>query len=104
MKEFGDLTGRYYELFNYYGDEDAEEMVVLMASGAHSCREVVDYLRNHEKRKVGILKVTLYRPWSDKHFLEKIPKTIKRVTILDKTNEDGASANPLYLDCFKTLK
>ena len=90
-------TGRNYGLFDYYGAEDAERVVVAMGSVTEALEEVVDYL-NADGEKVGVLKVHLYRPFSKKHFLEKMPKTVKRVAVLDRTKEKGSFGEPLYED------
>lgn len=97
MKEISKLTGRDYGLFNYYGADDAEEIIIAMGSVTETIEEVVDYL-NAKNKKVGLLKVHLYRPFSKKHFLEAIPKTVKKIAVLDRTKEKGAIGEPLYLD------
>lgn len=73
-----------------------------MGSGANSCLEVVDFLRE-KGEKVGIVKVALYRPWSEKDFVDLLPKSVKRLCVLDKTREEGGVGNPLYLDVLATL-
>lgn len=97
MKEVSRRTGREYGLFNYYGASDAENVVVAMGSVTQAAEEVVDMLVN-KGEKVGLLKVRLYRPFSKKHFLETMPKTVKRIAVLDRTKEKGSLAEPLYLD------
>ena len=97
MKQISELTGRNYGLFNYYGDENAEDVIVAMGSVTETIEEVVDYL-NAKGEKVGLLKVHLYRPFSKKHFLDIMPKSVKRVAVLDRTKEKGATAEPLMLD------
>ena len=97
MKQISELTGRNYGLFNYYGDENAEDVIVAMGSVTETIEEVVDYL-NEKGEKVGVLKVHLYRPFSKKHFLDAMPKSVKRVAVLDRTKEKGATAEPLRLD------
>lgn len=97
MKQISELTGRNYGLFNYYGDENAEDVIVAMGSVTETIEEVVDYL-NAKGEKVGVLKVHLYRPFSKKHFLDAMPKSVKRVAVLDRTKEKGATAEPLMLD------
>ncbi len=74
-----------------------------MGSGADTTMNVVDAMAEHESRKVGLLKVTMYRPWSAKHFMEVIPESVKRITVLDKTSEGGAHGNPLFLDVVATF-
>ena len=97
MKEISRITGRDYKLFNYYGAEDAEDIIVAMGSVCETIEEVVDYL-NDKGEKVGLLKVHLYRPWAPEYMFEVLPKTVKRVAVLDRTKEPGAAGQPLYLD------
>ena len=97
MNEINKITGRDYKLFSYYGAEDAEHMIIAMGSVTETIREVVDY-QNKLGKKVGLLSVHLYRPFSAKHFLHAIPKTVKRICVLDRTKEPGANGEPLYLD------
>ena len=97
MKKVSELTGRNYGLFNYYGDENAEDVIVAMGSVTETIEEVVDYL-NAKGDKVGLLKVHLYRPFSRKHFLGAMPKNVKRIAVLDRTKEKGSAAEPLMLD------
>lgn len=97
LNEVSNLTGRKYGLFNYYGAEDAERVIVCMGSVTEAAEEVVDYL-TAKGEKVGILKVHLFRPFSSKHFLEAMPKTVKKIAVLDRTKEKGSLAEPLYLD------
>ena len=102
MDKINALTGRDYKLFNYYGAPDAEEVVVIMCSGAETVRDTVDYL-NANGRKVGMVQVHLYRPFSVKHFVEAIPATCKKVAVLDRTKESGSIGEPLYLDVQSAL-
>jgi pyruvate-ferredoxin/flavodoxin oxidoreductase len=97
MAEINKLTGRDYHLFNYYGAPDAEHLIIAMGSMCQTIEEVVDY-RNAHGEKVGLLTVHLYRPFSVAHFLKYIPKTVKKIAVLDRTKELGAQAEPLYLD------
>jgi pyruvate-ferredoxin/flavodoxin oxidoreductase len=97
MQEINKITGRDYHLFNYYGDEDATDVVIAMGSVSGVAMEVVDYLRKQGK-KVGYLQVHLYRPFDVNFFLSKMPSTVKRVAVLDRTKECGALGEPLYLD------
>lgn len=102
MDEISKITGRSYHLFDYYGAEDAERVIIAMGSVTEAIREVVDYLRA-KGEKVGLLSVHLYRPFSVKHFLGALPKTVKKIAVLDRTKEPGADGEPLYLDvksCF----
>jgi len=102
MDNFAKITGRQYKLFDYYGAPDAKRVIILMGSGAEAAQETVDYLLNKEE-KIGVLKVRLYRPWSAKHFLESLPKTVEKIAVLDRTKEPGALGEPLYLDVVSTL-
>lgn len=97
FNEISKLTGRKYGLFNYYGAEDAENVIIAMGSVTETVEEVVDYL-NAQGEKVGVVKVHLYRPFSKKHFLETIPATVKKIAVLDRTKEKGSIGEPLYLD------
>ncbi len=97
MRKISDLTGRDYQLFNYYGAPDAERVVVAMGSVCETLQEVVAYL-NARGEKVGAVQVHLYRPFSVKHLLAAIPETAKCVTVLDRTKEPGAIGEPLYED------
>ena len=103
MKQVGELTGRHYQPFDYYGCEDPEQVVVLMGSGAEAVEETIDYLLPRGY-KIGMIKVRLYRPFSAKHFLETLPKTVKMITVLDRTKEPGAAGEPLYEDVCTVLK
>ncbi len=102
MNEISKITGRKYGLFDYYGAEDAERVIIAMGSVTEAAREAIDYLvANGEK--VGLVAVHLYRPFSAKHFLAAVPKTAKKIAVLDRTKEPGANGEPLYLDvkdCF----
>ena len=102
MKEITRITGREYKLFNYYGAEDAERVIIAMGSVTQAAQEAIDYLVK-KGEKVGLVSVHLYRPFSAKHFLAAVPKTAKRIAVLDRTKEPGANGEPLYLDvrdCF----
>ena len=102
MNEISKLTGRKYGLFDYYGAEDAERVIIAMGSVTEAAREAIDYL-TAQGEKVGLVSVHLYRPFSAKHFLAAVPKTAKRIAVLDRTKEPGATGEPLYLDvkdCF----
>ncbi len=103
MDEINKLTGRDYKLFNYYGAPDAEEVVVIMCSGAETVRDTVDYLNAHG-RKVGMIQVHLYRPFSVQHFAAAIPAACKRIAVLDRTKESGSVGEPLYLDVQSALQ
>ena len=97
MDKFASVVGRHYHLFDYVGAPDAERVLVMMGSGAETAHETVDYLVG-KGEKVGLLKVRLYRPFSVKHFLEALPKSVKTIVVLDRTKESGSTGEPLYLD------
>ncbi len=97
MNEINKLTGRNYGLFNYYGAPDAERVIVAMGSVCDTIEETIDYL-TAKGEKVGVLKVHLFRPFSIKHFIDAMPKTVKRVAVIDRTKEPGAIGEPLYQD------
>jgi pyruvate-ferredoxin/flavodoxin oxidoreductase len=97
MDKFGKITGRKYKLFDYYGAPDATKVVVIMGSGAEAAEETVDYLVN-KNEKIGLLKVRLYRPFSVKHLLASLPKSVEKIAVLDRTKEPGSIGEPLYLD------
>ena len=97
MNKISEITGREYHLFDYYGAEDAERVIILMGSATEAAREAIDYLVA-QGEKVGMVAVHLYRPFSVKHLLAAVPKTAKRIAVLDRTKEPGAEGEPLYLD------
>ena len=97
MKEVTKLTGREYHTFNYYGAKDAERVIVAMGSVCETIEEVIDYLVA-KGEKVGLVTVHLYRPFSIKYFLNQMPKTVKKIAVLDRTKEPGSTGEPLYLD------
>ncbi len=97
MDKFAGLTGRQYRLFDYYGDEDAEDVVVMMASGSETVAATIDYLMAQDKR-VGLVIVRLYRPFDCKAMVNALPSTVERITVLDRTKEPGCAGEPLYQD------
>ncbi|HNZ43640.1 MAG TPA: pyruvate:ferredoxin (flavodoxin) oxidoreductase [Bacteroidales bacterium] len=97
MQEMQKITGREYHPFTYYGAPDAENVIVAMGSITETIKEVIDHLVA-KGEKVGLISVHLYRPFSEKYFMNVYPKTAKRVTVLDRTKEPGANGDPLYLD------
>ena len=102
MNKISEITGRKYGLFNYYGDPEAERVIIAMGSVTQAAQEAIDYLMS-KGEKVGLVAVHLYRPFSAKHFLAAVPATAKRIAVLDRTKEPGATGEPLYLDvkdCF----
>ncbi|HIV16729.1 MAG TPA: pyruvate:ferredoxin (flavodoxin) oxidoreductase [Candidatus Alectryocaccobium stercorigallinarum] len=102
MDEISKITGRDYKLFNYYGAEDAEEVIVVMCSASEAVKETVDYF-NAAGRKVGLVQVHLFRPFSVKHFAGAIPSTCKKIAVLDRSKETGSVGEPLYLDVVTAL-
>ncbi len=102
MDKFAKLTGRQYKLFDYYGPADAERVIVSMASSCETISTTVDYLKA-KGEKVGLLNVRLYRPFSVKHFLAALPKTVKFLAVLDRTKEPGSAGEPLYQDIINAL-
>lgn len=102
LEKLAAVTGRKYGLFDYYGDPEAERVIIAMGSVTETIREVVDHLRA-QGEKVGVVAVHLYRPFKAEAFLSAIPETVKRIAVLDRTKEPGATGQPLYLDvkdCF----
>ncbi len=97
MQEISKETGRNYAPFVYYGDKEATDVIVAMGSAVEAAKETIDYL-NRKGKKVGILGVHLYRPFSKNYFLEAMPETVKRIAVLDRTIETGSLGEPLYLD------
>ena len=101
MDKFAKLTGRQYHLFDYYGDPNAENVIVVMASGAGVVEEYLDYVG--ADKNVGLVNVRLYRPFCGEAFVKALPKSVKRVAVLDRTKEPGATGEPLYLDVVTAL-
>ncbi|QDR81991.1 pyruvate:ferredoxin (flavodoxin) oxidoreductase [Sporomusa termitida] len=97
MGEINKLTGRNYQLFNYYGDPAAGRIIIAMGSGCDAIRETLDYL-NAAGEKVGLVEVHLYRPFSIEHLLRAIPASVRKIAVIDRTKEPGAAGEPLYLD------
>jgi len=102
MDKVSALTGRSYHLFDYIGAPDAENVVVLMGSGADAVEETINKM-NKEGHKVGLLKVRLYRPFAIDYFVNALPKTVKKIAVLDRTKEAGSLGEPLYLDVCSAL-
>lgn len=103
MDKLGKITERKYKLFDYYGDKDAEYIIVAMGSVTDTIKETINYLKT-KGEKLGLIIVHLYRPFSEKHLLTSIPSTVKKIAVLDRTKEPGSSGEPLYLDVVKTYK
>ncbi|HEU5395652.1 MAG TPA: pyruvate:ferredoxin (flavodoxin) oxidoreductase [Verrucomicrobiae bacterium] len=102
MDEFGKATGRPYHLFDYVGAPDAERVVVLMGSGCEAVHETVDHLVAAGE-KVGVVKVRLYRPFDSRRFVEALPASVRKIAVLDRTKEPGATGEPLYQDCLTAI-
>ena len=103
MAKVGELTGRKYNLFDYYGAADAEKIIIMMGSGCEACEETVDYI-NARGGKVGLVKVHLYRPFRADKLVAAIPASVKYISVLDRTKEPGSLGEPLYLDVCAALK
>ncbi|MCF2149268.1 pyruvate:ferredoxin (flavodoxin) oxidoreductase [Desmonostoc muscorum LEGE 12446] len=97
MDKFGERTGRYYQIYEYYGASDASRVIVLMGSGCETVHETVDYL-NARGEKVGVVKVRLYRPFDVQRFVAALPSSVQAIAVLDRTKEPGSAGEPLYLD------
>ena len=102
MDKFAKISGRQYHVVDYVGAADAEQVIVIMGSGAETVEETIAYL-NAQGAKLGVLKVHLYRPFPEESFLKAMPKTVKVVSVLDRTKESGSTGEPLYLDVVATL-
>ncbi len=102
MKKVSELTGRPYGLFDYFGDPEAERVLICMTTGGDVIQETIDYLNNNGE-KVGLVKVRVYRPWSAEHLLKAIPASAKNVAVLDRTKEPGSLGEPLYGEVLSTL-
>ncbi|MBK9390796.1 MAG: pyruvate:ferredoxin (flavodoxin) oxidoreductase [Bacteroidetes bacterium] len=103
MEEINKLTGREYKPFTYYGAPDAENIIIAMGSITDTTKETIDYLRA-KGEKVGLVTCHLYRPFSAKYFFNVLPKSVKRISVLDRTKEPGANGEPLYLDVVELFK
>jgi pyruvate-ferredoxin/flavodoxin oxidoreductase len=97
MGEISELTGRNYRPFDYYGDPEAENIIIAMGSVTETIKETIDYLTAQGK-KVGVMIVRLYRPFSAKYFMKALPKSVRRIAVLDRTKEPGSLGEPLFLD------
>lgn len=103
MKDLESITGRHYSLFEYYGDKNATEVIVLMGSGVETAKETIKYLNNTQNKKYGVLSVKLYRPFVSDSFCKCLPKTVKNIAVLDRTKEPGSDGEPLYKDVITAL-
>ena len=104
MSEINKITGKDYKPFNYYGSPTANKVIVAMGSVCETIKETVEYLSKVKNESVGLLEVHLYRPFSAKYFLKVLPKSVKKIAVLDRTKEPGSAGEPLYLDVIKTIK
>jgi len=102
FKKFAELTGRHYQLFEYYGDPDATRIIILMGSATETAKSTVEYL-NTLGEKVGLIRVRVYRPFSPEHFLRVLPQSVERLAVMDRTKEPGANGEPLYKDVVTEL-
>jgi pyruvate-ferredoxin/flavodoxin oxidoreductase len=102
MQKVGKITGRTHKPFEYYGAPDAENIIIAMGSVNDTIKEVIDYLAK-KGEKLGLVTVHLYRPFSAKYFLDVLPKSVKRICVLDRTKECGATGDPLYLDVVEVV-
>ncbi|MBA4376680.1 MAG: pyruvate:ferredoxin (flavodoxin) oxidoreductase [Anaerolinea sp.] len=102
MDQFAKITGRAYHLFDYTGAQDATEVIIIMGSGAETTEETVKFL-NKQGRKIGVVNIRLFRPFSVEHFLKAIPSTVKTLAVLDRTKEPGSVGEPLYQDVITAL-
>ncbi len=98
-----EITGRHYELFQYYGARDAEQIIIAMGSVCEAIQEVIDK-ENEKGSRLGLIRVRLYRPFSKEHLISAIPGTVRKITVLDRTKEPGSAGEPLYLDVLCALK
>jgi len=104
MDKFALITGRQYKLFEYVGDPDAERVIVIMGSGAQTADQTVQRMHERFGEKLGVLKVRLFRPWSVKDFVNALPRTVKKIAVLDRTKEPGSVGEPLYQDVVTALR
>lgn len=102
LQDVYNITGRKYNLFDYYGDKDAEHIIILMGSGATTAKATIDFL-NKQGKKYGVIIVRLFRPFSVKHLVDAIPSSVKTISVLDRTKEPGSAGEPLYSDVITAL-
>ncbi|MGN0961818.1 MAG: pyruvate:ferredoxin (flavodoxin) oxidoreductase [Christensenellales bacterium] len=98
MNKLGEITGRHYHIFDYYGDTNADKVIVIMGSGASTTEETVKYLNEQFNARLGVIVVRLYRPFASKEFVNTLPKTVTKIAVLDRTKEPGSDGEPLYKD------
>ncbi|MBC3759592.1 4Fe-4S binding protein [Hyunsoonleella sp. SJ7] len=102
MDKFGELTGRHYQLFEYFGHPEAEHLIISMASSTETIESTINHF-NKKGEKYGLIKVRLFRPFSTKHLISALPKSVKSIAVLDRTKEPGTSGEPLYLDTLQSI-
>ena len=102
MDKFAEITGRQYNLFDYYGAPDATRIAIIMGSGSETVKQTLSALQQSEE-KVGVLVVRLYRPFSAEAFISALPKTVQKIAVLDRTKEPGSTGEPMYLDVVTTI-
>jgi pyruvate-ferredoxin/flavodoxin oxidoreductase len=102
MEKFAEVSGRHYQLFDYFGAPDAKRVIIIMGSAADTARETVDFL-NRQGEKVGLIQIHLFRPFSAEHFLAAVPASTKAIAVLDRTKEPGGPGEPLYVDIVTTF-
>lgn len=90
LKQVENITGRSYKLFMYKGPENPDKVIVIMGSAAETVEETCEYLNSKHGYNVGVLAVKLFRPWSSKHFLDALPKSVKKIAVMDRIREEGA--------------
>ena len=104
MEKINEITGKDYAPFNYYGSKNATKVIVAMGSVCETIKSTIDYLSEEKGQNVGLIEVHLYRPFSTKYFLKALPKTVKKIAVLDRTKEAGSNGEPLYLDVSRVIK
>ena len=104
MEKINEITGKNYAPFNYYGSEEATKVIFAMGSVCETIKETVEYLVEKKNHHIGLIEVHLYRPFSAEYFLKALPKTVKKIAVLDRTKEAGSNGEPLYLDVARVLK
>jgi len=90
-----EITGRRYNLFDYYGDENAKNVIVMMGSGVQTVKQVINYINSKGNEKVGVVMCRLYRPWSEEAFLKSLPKSVENICVLDRVKEPGSVARTI---------
>ena len=104
MEEINKITGRNYKPFSYYGSDNPTKVIVAMGSVCETIKETLDYLIKTKHLNIGLIEVHLYRPFSKKYFLKALPKSVKKIAVLDRTKDAGSYGEPLYLDVLKVIK